>query len=79
MPKKLRENKTGVYIFRLPTSDDVTLGNQFKNRKIVGITSKNLYARKLILDYLSGKLVYIDTASREDNPLLKRSEMSSVA
>lgn len=77
MAKKPRENKTGVYIFRLPTSDDKKLDDQFQGRKIVGIASKNLFARKIILDYLSGQLVYIDPAARLDNPLLKKAGASS--
>ena len=77
MDKKPRENKTGVYIFRLPTSADVDLIKDFESKPIVGITSVNLFARKIIMDYLSGRLAYLDPSSKLDNPLLKRSEPST--
>jgi hypothetical protein len=76
MAKKPRENKTGVYIFRLPTSSDATLIKDFESVPIVGITSVNLFARKIIMDYLSGRLAYLEPASKLDNPLLKRAESS---
>lgn len=78
MAKKPRENKTGVYIFRLPTSSDTNLIKDFESKPIVGITSVNLFARKIIMDYLSGRLAYLDPNSKLDNPLLKREEPSIV-
>jgi hypothetical protein len=74
MAKKPRENKTGVYIFRLPTSRVAELDAQFKKQPIVGITSENLFARKIIIDYLLGRLVYLDPRSRGDNPLVTKME-----
>jgi hypothetical protein len=72
MSKAPRENKTGVFIFRLPTSQSDKLKKQFEERPIVGITSENLFARKIILDYLSGRLIYLNPELRKDNPLLSQ-------
>lgn len=76
MAKKPRENKTGVYIFRLPTSRSEQLDAQFKKLPIVGIDSVNLFARKIVIDYLLGRLVYLDPRSREDNPLVTQTALS---
>jgi hypothetical protein len=73
---KDRENKTGVLIFRLPTSDDNKLGTKLSKNPIIGIKSKNLFARKIILDYLHGRLIYLDPAAATDNPLIKETGTS---
>jgi hypothetical protein len=72
--KKPKDNKIGVYIFRLPKSKDDSLVDVFTRRRIVGVTSKHQFARKLVMDYLSGRLVYLKSSDANDNPLISLPE-----
>jgi len=67
MPK---DNKTGLCIFRLPESLDDKLVEKFEEKKIIDIKSKHQLARKIVTDYLSGRLIYVDAAAVNDNQLL---------
>jgi hypothetical protein len=68
MPK---DNKTGLVVFRLPESLDIKLGKEFEERKVLDVKSTHQFARKIVTDYLSGRLIYIDAASAEGNVLLQ--------
>ena len=68
MPK---DNKTGLVVFRLPESLDSKLGKEFKERRVLDVKSTHQYARKIVTDYLSGRLIYVDAASVDGNVLLQ--------
>jgi hypothetical protein len=68
MPK---DNKTGLVVFRLPESLDTKLNKEFKERKVLDVKSPHQYARKIVTDYLSGRLIYVDAASVDGNVLLQ--------
>lgn len=66
--------KDGIISFRLPGPHDKKLVAATKEAaaKVVGIKSENQFVRKLVVDFLAGRLVYIDPAARDDNPLLNQ-------
>jgi hypothetical protein len=68
MPK---DNKTGLIVFRLPESLTKKLDAEFEEKKVLDVKSNHQFARKIITDYLSGRLIYIDASSVSDNALLR--------
>jgi len=68
MPK---DNKTGLIVFRLPESLDHKLNKEFKERRVLDVKSPHQFARKIVTDYLSGRLIYTDPTAVSGNVLLQ--------
>lgn len=60
MPK---ETKESVIAFRVPPGKHADLSDALDKSSIPGVDSANKMARKVLLDFLGGKLVYL---RRED-------------
>lgn len=58
-----RENKERVVAFRLPIAEGKELDKRVED-KVVGVKSGNQVARKVVRDFLRGRLVYISPADR---------------
>lgn len=44
--------------------------NKYRDLRIVGVRSKHMFARKIVLDFLSGRLVYPNEADASGNVML---------
>lgn len=64
--------KNGTIIFRVPEPYAAQFKTLAKEEitKVVGLKSEDQFARKLVVDFLTGRLVYLDQSSRYGNPLL---------
>lgn len=67
---RVPREQTDIVIFRLPLSECTKLDTQ--KSPVVGIRSRNQFARKLILDFLENKLVYLNQSHRLANPSLSK-------
>lgn len=65
-----KDKKVGLYVFRLPESLDDELIILFEKSPVLGVKSKHQFARKIVTDYLSGRLIYVDARAEHDNSLL---------
>jgi hypothetical protein len=65
MPKEAR---TEVVIFRLRRSHFDKLVEDHSSQKLRSINTEDQFARKIIIDYLIGKLVYTNPADRQVTP-----------
>lgn len=74
MPAAVQRKKTtrkGQPIaFRLDADSDDKLSEQFGETPVVGIDSVDKFARKLVIDVLKGKAVYLNPEDRMANPSL---------
>lgn len=70
--------KDGIVSFRLPAPFDAKLVTATSSAKttVVGIRSENHLARKLVVDYLEGRLVYLDQTAKTDNPMISHAARS---
>ncbi len=57
--------KDTVMSFRIPSEHAGQLDEELTQHPIVGVGSPNKFCRKLVLDYLSGKLAYSDAEDRD--------------
>lgn len=61
MPKATESNvKPTVVSFRITTKQQKTLDAVQDRDPAVGVNSRNQYARKILVDFLAGKLAYKD-------------------
>lgn len=67
-----RENKERIISFRLPATEGEDLDKRSRGengeRRIIGVKSGNQLARKVVRDFLMGRLVYIDRGSTLMDP-----------
>ena len=54
------QNKERVVAFRLPETEGESLDSRAAQEKIVGVRSGAQLARKLVRDYLNGRLIYLN-------------------
>ena len=59
---------TTVIAFRVPTKDAAALDTKASSDRIVDVRSGNQFARKLVLDFLKGRLIYPNARHRYANP-----------
>ncbi len=59
-----KEVKPVVVSFRLTSAQHTLMVDGISKNPIVGIRSENQYARKLVCDFLAGKLVYTKPSDR---------------
>lgn len=50
--------KKRVISFRLSTKQDLQLGEILKRDPVVGVKSSRQFSRKIVVDFLNGRLVY---------------------
>lgn len=65
---KLRKER--IISYRIPAASSTELEKLSVNPKVVGIRSANQFARKLTLDFLSGRLVYMSAGDRTRDPVI---------
>lgn len=65
-----RQRKADPIAFRLDVDNNDKLEKRLKEKSIIGINSVDKLARKLVIDALSGKLVYLNPADKFANPAL---------
>ena len=71
MPMLTRQNKSCVVTFRVTEDVVKNLAEKLAKRPIVGIRSTNQYARKLLLDFVHGDLLYLNGAISRSDPSLQ--------
>ena len=66
MPKFVTENEelSQIVIFRLNKADATTLSEQVATLKIIKVGSVGKFCRKLVVDYLRGRLVYLNAPDK---------------
>lgn len=73
--KSDRERQTDIIVFRVPRTKrqaiDAIVASPEK--RIIGIRSCHHFARKLMLDFIDGKLVYLNQRDKQGNPSLTSS------
>lgn len=70
MPKIIPEGEglAAQVIFRITSADRAILDEQVQTLKIIGVRSPNQLARKVIVDYIRGKLNYTNESDRHQRP-----------
>lgn len=66
----MSEEPTGVVSFRLKPKEQRQLTKALSENPVIGVRSKNQYARKLVQDFLNGSLVYLNPNSVTKNSAL---------
>lgn len=75
MPKKAKDTtpkpslekalRPTVISFRITEAQTVKLNTTFENEPALGVRSSNQYARKVVADFLAGRLVYKNPEHRK--------------
>ena len=68
---KLVKNGRGdssIVTFRVPTNRVNKLQSKMTRKPIVGINSTHQFARKLFLDFIEGKVVYLNSTDFSEDP-----------
>ena len=70
MPKVIPkgEGLDAQVIFRITNADLSVLDDQVNTLRIIGVRSPNQLARKILVDYLRGRLVYVHESDRHQRP-----------
>jgi hypothetical protein len=55
-------------IFRVTYADRSLLSDQVDELRIIGVRTPNQLARKVVLDFLRGKLVYLHESDKHQRP-----------
>jgi len=63
-----KERKDTVMSFRVPSAAKGWLDKDLGGNPIVNVPSANRFCRKIVLDFISGKLVYVNQADRALDP-----------
>jgi hypothetical protein len=67
---KKRARKGEPIAFRLDAGNDSLLATQFKETPVIGIDSVDKFARKLVIDVMRGRAVYLNPDDKFANPQL---------
>lgn len=62
--------ETSIVTFRVPTAKVQALESRMGKRPIVGIGSTHQYARKLFIDFVDNKVVYLNQTDAIEDPAL---------
>lgn len=62
--------KERVVAFRIPTTKGNKLDDRAGEMQVVNVSSGNKLARKVVLDFLDGKLVYLNAQDKSSDPAL---------
>lgn len=65
MPK---ETKDQIVAFRVPSAKHQRLEDALETANVPGVDSANKMARKILLDYLDGKMVYLNPRDSKRQP-----------
>jgi len=63
-PRASKDNRNNVVSFRLKDGQYDNLTDLFENDAVVGVNSCKQMARKIVCDYLAGRLVYKNKADK---------------
>jgi hypothetical protein len=63
--KKKKNLKTKLVVFRLTTSQHKLLVETFRNQPMSYVKGENALARKIVCDYLAGRLEFTNPAHRK--------------
>jgi hypothetical protein len=66
----MADEQTTVIAFRIPTKAAEVLHAKAESNCIVNVRSGNQFARKIVLDFLSGKLIYVRPKDKFHDPAL---------
>lgn len=66
----MSDGPTTVVAFRLPEKSASALHDRAVRDRIMNIRSGNQLARKLVLDFLAGKLMYVSPVDKRRDPML---------
>lgn len=66
-----RSTKKRIVVFRLSDDDAAELDKRFRHRPIVGITSSDQLARKVIQDFLRNRIFYLSPDAARGNPEIR--------
>jgi len=69
----MRERKERVIAFRIPDETGDELDKSAETTPVPGVRSGNQLARKLVLDFVHGKLIYLNPIDRLNDPSLAES------
>jgi hypothetical protein len=67
-PPKIKEPRTAIVSFRLRKTEADALMRDLRERPIAMVKSVKQFARKLTVDYVHGRLVYVVSADRQVDP-----------
>jgi hypothetical protein len=67
---EVADTRDRVIAFRIKEPKAEVLDNQATSSRIVNVRSGNQLARKVILDFIAGKLVYLNPGDRHRDPTL---------
>lgn len=76
MPESNGRLKERVVAFRIPTGKGERLDAMADEMQVVNVSSGNKLARKVVLDFLGGRLVYLNSNDRQNDPVLALSRTS---
>lgn len=68
----MTEEQTTVIAFRVPETAAEALGHRAERNRVVNVRSGNQLARKIVLDFLKGRLIYVDQNDQRRDPMLER-------
>lgn len=63
--RKIREPRTVIVSFRLRKTEAKLLQQDLKGKPIAGVKSLKQFARKLVIDFAKGRLVYSNPTDRQ--------------
>jgi hypothetical protein len=68
--------KERVVAFRIPAIHGVRLEKRAEDIRVVNVTSGNMLARKVIMDFLDGKLIYTNAHDHQLDPVVALSQQA---
>jgi hypothetical protein len=68
--ERVKIRKASPIAFRLDQEYNTRLQERFQDTPIVGITSSDMFARKLVMDVLTGRAMYLNPEDASKNPAL---------
>jgi hypothetical protein len=79
MPRKPTDNKkmgkkpnrSAIFAFRLTEKDAKALEDRMQLAPVIDIASKEQFARKVVLDFLHNRLIYLNPHDQKINPELE--------
>lgn len=66
----MADEQTTVIAFRVAAKDATTLDDRAETNRIVNVRSGNQLARKIVLDFLKGRLIYVSRTDQFRDPAL---------
>jgi hypothetical protein len=68
----MSDEQTTVIAFRVAAKDAMALDDRAEANRIVNVRSGNQFARKIVLDFLKGRLIYVSRVDQLRDPMLDK-------